>query len=469
VLTDPEPAHAIIEAVRRNGATQLVIGAPGAKFLERYRGNLVDELLDQLVDVDLHVIARLDPSGGSDAKADRKAVVEAAVGQPEQDPVGTEGGERGYLRIYVGYAPGCGTTSLMLREGQRRAGRGTKVVVGAAATYNVPSNLEALEGLKVIRPRIKPRKPGGSADMDLEAVMKSGAQVVCVDDLGYENRAPDAKHRYRYEEVEALRRAGFKLVSTAHLGDVASVASTAAAATGVPREGVVPDWVLREATELEVADVPPAVLLERLKQHDVPVSTERRRELRKIYTLEVLSRLREIALRLALSHTDARLLAYMEATGITEQWESMARVMACVAPQPGLEPLVERSAREARRAEGKLVVVSVSPADISDPSQQAEADAATERYQELTLKLGGQFVNLRSNKPAQALMDYAKKNHVTEIVLARGDHKEKSGPLGSSIKREIIRGASQIDVHVLRDVGLLAARAAALTAEEVGP
>jgi two-component system sensor histidine kinase KdpD len=467
--TDGEPAHAIIEAVRQHDATQLLIGAPGGRFLERYRGSLVEHLLDELKDVDLHIIARLDPSGGADTKADPKAVVEAAVGQAVQDPVGTEGGERGYLRIYVGYAPGCGTTSMMLREGQRRAGRGTKVVVGAAATYNLRANLEAMEGLEVIHPRTKPRKPGGSADMDLEAVMKSGAQVVCVDDLGYENRAADAQHRYRYEEVEALRHVGFKVVTTVHLGDVASAAVTVAAATGISREGVVPDWVVREATELEVADVPPAVLLERLQQHDVPVSAERREELRGIYTLEVLSRLREITLRLALSHTDARLLAYMEATGITEQWESMARVMACVAPQPGLEPLIERSAREARRAEGKLVVVSVSPAEpASDPGEQAEADAATARYQELTLNLGGQFVNLRSNKPAQALLDYAKKTHVTEIVLARGDHKEKSGPLGSSIKREIIRGASQIDVHVLRDVGLLAAREAALIPEEVG-
>lgn len=466
--TDGEPAHAIMAAVREHGATQLLMGAPGGRFLERYRGSLVEDLLDELKDVDLHVIARLDPSAG-DTRADPKAVVEAAVGEPVQDPVGTEGGERGYLRIYVGYAPGCGTTSMMLREGQRRAGRGTRVVVGAAATYKLPANLEAMEGLDAIPPRGKPRRPGGSTDMDLEAVLKSGAQVVCVDDLGYENRLPDAQYRNRYEEVEALRRAGFKVVTTLHLGDVASVAATVAAATGIPREGVVPDWVLRQATELEVADVPPVALLERLQQHYVPVSEVRREELRKVFTLEVLSRLREIALRLALTHTDSRLLAYMEASGITEQWESMARVMACVAPQPGLEPLIQRSAREARRAEGKLLVVSVAPTEpASDPAQQAEVDAATARYQALTLELGGQFVNLRSNKPAQALLDYARKTHVTEIVLARGDHQEKSGPLGSSIKREIIRGASQIDVHVLRDVGLLVAKETALTPEEVG-
>lgn len=464
VLTDTEPAHAIIEAVRTHNASQLLVGAPGGKFLERYRGSLVDELLDELQGVDIHIIARLDPTGGTDTKADPKAVVEAATGEPAQDPIGTEGGERGYLRIYVGYAPGCGTTSVMLAEGQRRAGRGTTVVVGAAATYNLPANLGALEGLTVIPPRSQPKKPGGSADMDLEAVMNSGAKVVCVDDLGYENRLPDAKHRYRYEEVQALRRAGFKVVSTVHLGDVASVASTVAAATGIARPGVVPDWVLREATELEVVDVPPVVLLERLQHHDVPVSAERREELRKVYTLEVLSRLREIALRLALTHTDARLLAYMEATGITEQWESMARVMACVAPQPGLEPLIERSAREARRAEGKLVVVSVAPPENSSP----EADAATAKYQEMTLTLGGQFVILRSGKPAQALLDYARKTHVTEIVLARGDHEEKAGPLGSSIKREIIRGASQIDVHVLRSMASPAAPVDAFTPEEVG-
>ena len=120
--------------------------------------------------------------------------------------------------------------------------------------------------------------------------------------------------------------------------------------------------------------------------------------------------------------------------------------MAAVAPQPGLEPLIERAAAGARRAEGKLVVVSVDSGGDRDP-KDAKALAA---YQELTLKLGGQFVTLKSTKPGQALLEYAKKTHVTEIVLARGDHKEKSGPLGSSIKREIIRGASQIDVHVLR-------------------
>jgi K+-sensing histidine kinase KdpD len=124
----------------------------------------------------------------------------------------------------------------------------------------------------------------------------------------------------------------------------------------------------------------------------------------------------------------------------------MVRVMAAVAPQPGLEPLIERAAAGAHRAEGKLVVVSVDSSEGKDP----EAHNATALYQELTMKLGGQFVVLKSSKPGQALLDYAKKTHVTEIVLARGDHKEKAGPLGSSIKREIIRGASQIDVHVLR-------------------
>ena len=453
VITSGEPSQALVEAVRRHDARQLVIGAPGAKFLERYRGNLVDELLDELKDVDVHIIARLDPTGGGgESKADPKAVVEAAVAEPTADPVGTEGGERGYLRIYVGYAPGCGTTSTMLREGQRRAGRGTKVVVGSAATYNLPVNLEALKGLEVIPSRTEPTRPGGSADMDVEAVMSSGAQVVCIDDLGYENRAPDAPYRYRYEEVEALRRAGFKVVTTVHLGDVASVAPLVASAIGLPRVGVVPDWVLREATELEVVDVPPSTLIERLSHHDVPVSAERREELRKVFTLDVLSRLREIALRLVATHTDARLLAYMDSTGITESWESMARVMACVAPQPGLEGLIERSAKESRRAEGKLVVVSVAPTEELPAEQQKQADSATARYQEMTLTLGGQFVSLRSNKPSQALLDYARKTHVTEIVLARGDHKEKAGALGSSIKREIIRGASQTDVHILREV-----------------
>jgi two-component system sensor histidine kinase KdpD len=444
VLTGTDPAEAIVEAVRRHDVSELLIGAPGGKFIERHRGSLVDRLLDELTDVDMHIIARFDPIDVADI--DPKATVESTTEDTAADPIGTEGGERGYLRIYVGCAPGTGTTSTMLREGQRRAARGTKVVVGAAATYGLPANEEALEGLTVIPPRVAPSRPGGSSDMDLDAVMASGAQVVCVDDLGYENRAPDAKYQFRYEEVEALRSAGFKVVATVHVRDVASVAGVVGAATGIPTEGNVPDRVLRQATELELVDVPPAVLLERLESHDVPVSPERREELRSIFTLDVLGRLREIALRLVATHTDDRLLAYMEARGITSPWESMTRVMAAVAPQPGLEPLIERAAASARRSEGKLVVVSVDSSEGKDP----KAPNATALYQELTMKLGGQFVVLKSSKPGQVLLDYAKRTHVTEIVLARGDHKEKAGPLGSSIKRDIIRGASQIDVHVLR-------------------
>ena len=444
VLTDADPGEAIVDAVRRHHASQLLIGAPGGRFMERYRGSLVDRLLDELTDVDLHIISRLDPI--TEAEIDAKAIVESTTESPAADPIGTEGGARGYLRIYIGYAPGTGTTSSMLHEAQRRASRGTKVAVGAAATYGLPANEEALKGLTVIPPRVPPTRPGGSADMDLDAVMASGAEVVAVDDLGYENRAPDARYRFRFEEVEALRQAGFKVIATVHLRDVASVADIVSAATGSPSGGKVPDWVLRQATELELVDVPPAALLQRLEHHEVPVSPERRDELRRIFTLDVLGRLREIALRLVASHTDDRLLAYMEARGITSPWESMVRVMAAVAPQPGLEPLIERAAAGARRAEGKLVVVSVDSGGDKDP-RAAEALAA---YQELTLRLGGQFVTLKSNKPGQALLEYAKKTHVTEVVLARGDHKQKSGPLSSSIKREIIRGASQIDVHVLR-------------------
>jgi two-component system sensor histidine kinase KdpD len=447
VLVSDEPDEAIVEAVRNHDAKQLLIGAPGGRFMERYRGSLLDNLLEKLKDTDLHIIARLDPSGGEGA-SDPEAIIEALGDEPAADPTGTEGGARGYLRIYVGYAPGTGTTSTMLREAQRRAERGTKVVVGAAATYGLPINEEAVRGLEVIPPKLPPAKPGGSADMDLDAVMGSGADVVAIDDLGYRNRAEGARFEYRYEEVEELRRAGFKVISTVHLREVVSVADTVAAATGLENKGVVPDWVLREATELELVDVPPAVLLHRLEHHEVPVSEEKREQLRKIFTIEVLGRLREIALRLIATHTDARLLAYMEARGITEAWESMARVMAAAGPQPGLEPLIERAAREAHRAEGKLVVVSVDQPDEKDPGDAANI---TNRYRELTLTLGGQFVTLKSSKPAQALLDYAKQYHVTEIMLARGGHSEKAGPLSHSIKKEIIRGASQIDVHVLRE------------------
>jgi two-component system sensor histidine kinase KdpD len=156
-----------------------------------------------------------------------------------------------------------------------------------------------------------------------------------------------------------------------------------------------------------------------------------------------------MALRLVADHTDARLLAYMEERGIKTPWESTARVMACVALIPGLEPLIERAAQEARRADGSLFVVSART-DEGDKTGDGDLPAVVTEQLALTNKLGGQYVMLRSNKPAQALLEYAEKNHITEIVLVRGEH-SKEDPLSGSIKREIIRGASQIDIHVLRE------------------
>ncbi|MHB8509682.1 MAG: hypothetical protein ACYDGR_13710 [Candidatus Dormibacteria bacterium] len=457
-MVDADAPHAIVDAVRRRGVTQLIVGAPGARFLERYRGNFLDELLDNLPEVDLHVIARHDVS--SDQKRSVTEVTtaaEQAVNEaPAADPVGTEGGKHGYLRIYIGYAPGCGTTATMLREGQRRSGRGTNVVVGSVATYGLPANEEALSGLTVVPPRTAAEKPGGPADMDLDAVIASGAQVVCVDDIGYINQAPDARFRQRYEEVEELRRQGFKVVSTVDLHNVESVAPRVQAETGLERQQRVPDWMLEQATELELVDVPPATLIERLSQPDRTLSPERLERVRTIYTIDVLGRLRELALRLVASHTDARLTAYMDMIGITAPWESMTRVMACVAPVQGLEPLIERAARETRRNEGKLIVVNVEPEGKQSPEKAAAADEVIERYRLLALKVGGQFVTIKSNRTAQALLDYAKRTHVTQLVLARRD-RSASGGFGQSIKKDILREASQIDVHLLREVPVPAA------------
>jgi two-component system sensor histidine kinase KdpD len=443
ILAGGDAGSVLAEAVRAQNARHLVVGAPGSRFLERYRGTLIDTLLEELKDVDLHIIASQGPA--AEGKG-REGVIEAESGEEARaEPAGGEGGEQGYLRVYLGYAPGTGTTAAMLREGQRRAGRGTRVVVGAVATYQLPANLEALERLEVIPPRTAPSRPGGPADMDLDAVLASGAQVVCVDDVAYTNQAPDARFRRRYEEIAELRRRGFKVITTCDLHSVESVAPRVRAETGVERQNLVPDGVLKGATELEVVDVPPAALIDRLRRGESGVPPDRAARLREVYTLEVLSHLRELALRLVAAHTDARLTAYMDLTGITAPWESMPRVMACVAPQPGLEPLIEHTARETRRLEGKLVVVTVDTGDSKHP-RDAEAVA---RYRELTMRRGGQFVELRSPRPAQALLEYARGHHVTQIVITRGDH---GGVFSSSIKRELIRGASQIDVHVLREL-----------------
>ena len=202
---------------------------------------------------------------------------------------------RGRLRIYLGYAPGAGTTCALLSEGRRRAEDGTDVVVASAETHGRPHTEDLLAGLEVIPAAKVPYRGALAEEMDLGAVLARGPAVALVDDFAHHN-APGSRHRARWQDVEDLLAAGIDVISTVSVGHLDSLADVVAKITGAAPRQTVPDSVVRAAGEVELVDVAPEALRDRLARGHIYPADQVEAALGGWFQTGNLSALRELAL-----------------------------------------------------------------------------------------------------------------------------------------------------------------------------
>jgi two-component system, OmpR family, sensor histidine kinase KdpD len=172
-------------------------------------------------------------------------------------------GGRGQLRIYLGYAPGAGTTCALLSEGRRRAERGTDVVVAHVETHGRPGPCALLAGLEAVAPAGVPYRGTIAEEMDIGAVLARRPQLALVDELAHTN-VPGGRHATRRHDVEDLLAAGIEVISTVSIGHLASLADVVEKITGAAPGPAVPDLVVRAAHEVELVDLAPQALRERM-------------------------------------------------------------------------------------------------------------------------------------------------------------------------------------------------------------
>jgi NitT/TauT family transport system ATP-binding protein len=484
IVREGRDAAAIItQAVRETGARNLVMTAPPAGLRERWRPSLVERVADQLPDVHLHITA----GPASRAAAGVPSPV-AANGAAAPDGAaaanGANGGNgsagrraRGVIRVYLGYAPGCGITTAMLEEARRRKSRGSDVVVATVDCRGREGVSALLEGLELV---------GDGTTLDTDAVLARHPEVACVDDLA----AVDASGESRFAAARRLADAGITVVGTVHLTHLrtstptstptsaaptsaaptsaaastagtssagtstagastagsSSAGSSSAGASSVGPIGAVAASSARDETaalaladEIELVDAPPSELADRVRRGEVVPTAEVGRALQTDYGPESLGALREQAFTIVAEHADRQLTAYRHGAS-PAGGEAAPAILGCAAPRTGMEPLIRWSAALAARLAGDFRVAVVLP---SPPP--ADSDQLLAGYSALTAQLGGQFAVLRG-APAAALTAYAREHHVTEMVLARGP-----GTAGGRhlVLRELARSAGDIEVHVL--------------------
>ncbi len=357
-------------------------------------------------------------------------------------------GARGRHRIYLGMAPGVGKTYAALNELHRRRDRGTDVAVAFVETYNRPLTIQAIGDLEII-PRKKIEYKGVTLEeMDTDAVIRRHPAVVLVDELAHTN-APGSKHEKRYQDVEDLLDAGITVISTVNIQHLESLADIVETITGVSVRERIPDRVIDEADEVELVDMSPHALRQRIQHGNVYPKERAERALHQFFREGNLMALRELALRKVATAVEEDLEDYMHQHNIETPWAADERVMVAVDEQPRSQHLIRRAWRMADYRQSPLVAVFVETPRWAHAAP--EAWRQLEENLRLAEDLGAEVVRVRADDIAEALVNVAREKNVASLVIGHSHHGRLHELFRGSIVNKLLKLARDVDVHLVAE------------------
>ena len=350
---------------------------------------------------------------------------------------------RGQFRIYLGAAPGVGKTFAMLCEGRRRSARGTDVVIAVVEDHGRPRTREQVVDLEVL-PRVMVEHRGSTfTEMDLEGILRRKPEVALVDELAHSN-VPGSKNEKRWQDVLELLDAGIDVISTVNVQHLASLNDVVEKVTGVPQRETVPDEVVRNADQVDLVDMSPEALRRRMAHGNVYAADKVDAALGNYFRVGNLTALRELALLWLADKVEDGLQAYREREGIHATWETRERVVVALTGGPEGETLLRRAARiAARSVGGDLLAVHVAKNDglqSASPRRLAEQRVLAE-------SLGGSYHLVVGDDVPSALLDFARSENATQLVIGASRRGRFSAMVGPGIGQTVVRDSGSIDVH----------------------
>jgi two-component system sensor histidine kinase KdpD len=353
---------------------------------------------------------------------------------------------RGRLKVFLGAAPGVGKTYAMLQAAQQRKREGIHIVVGVVETHGRAETEVLLEGLEIV-PRKKVDYRGHVLEeMDLDEVLRRKPQLVLVDELAHTN-AVGSRHPKRYQDVEELISAGIDVDTTVNVQHLESLNDAVAQITGIRVRETLPDRLIEQADEVQLIDLPPEELIQRLKEGKVYIPSQAARAVENYFRLGNLSALRELALRRTAERVDDQMQDWMRAQAVSGPWPTTDRIMVCVSPSPLSPRLVRTAKRRADRRNAPWMAVYVET-----PRHQNLSDAERDqvaRTLRLAEQLGGEAVSVTGHHPAEDLIRYAHKCNATEIIIGKSLRRWWNRLRHGSIVNDLISRSGEIDILVI--------------------
>ncbi|MDB5397056.1 MAG: osmosensitive channel signal transduction histidine kinase [Rhodospirillales bacterium] len=353
---------------------------------------------------------------------------------------------RGRFKLFIGAAPGVGKTYEMLRVGRAKQAEGIDAVIGVVETHGRAETAALVQAFETIPRRKLNYKGRDTEEMDLDAILARHPQLVLVDELAHTN-AEGSRHPKRYLDVQELLAAGIDIYSTMNVQHLESLNDVVAKITRIRVRETVPDNILELADEIEVVDLTPEALIERLNEGKVYVRDQAQRALKHYFSLGNLTALRELALRATAQRVDNQMLQYMQSHAIEGPWGASEQVLVCVSEDPRSVELLRYASRMAERLKAKWTALYIESLRHSLLSEaQRDTIAETMRMAE---RLGGEAITIPGERVADDVLVYAKANNFTHIVIGKSERSRWFEMMHGSIVYDLVRRSETISVHVI--------------------
>ena len=359
--------------------------------------------------------------------------------------------QRGNLKIFFGYVAGVGKTYAMLERGSTAVGRRRGRRGRLRGDPRAPGDRRAPRRLGgAARPRVDHRGVK-LREFDLDAALARHPGIILVDELAHTN-APGKRHPKRWMDVEELLEAGINVYTTLNVQHLESLNDTIRMTTGIQVRETVPDSVFDEADSVEVVDLPPGELRQRVSQGKVYVPAQAARAMENFFKGPNLGALREIAFRRTADRTHAHMEDARLASGGREQtWRLSDTLMVCVGPSPTSARIVRVSRRMASANGARWIAASVETTRTRGLSDaQRETLMANMRLAE---QLGAETVTLIGDDIADEIVSYARSQDVTRIVIGKSRQPRWRSLLRPNIVDSLLRESGDIDIYVIQGLG----------------
>ena len=351
----------------------------------------------------------------------------------------TEGQPGGRLKIFFGYAAGVGKTYAMLESARRAKGAGVDVVAGYIEPHTQPETRALLDGLELLPPKIIPYKGMELREFDLDAALERHPQLILVDELAHTN-AEGSRHVKRYQDVQELLCAGIDVYTTVNVQHLESLNDKVAAITGVSVTERIPDSVFDSADQVELVDLEPADLLERLRTGKTRQAGQAKGN---FFAGKNLASLREIALRRTADRLDAA--PWSEGN---EKPKAGEHILTCLSASPSNSKVIRTAARMARAFHGAFTALFVETPDYASMSEEDRRRISTNVR--LAEELGARITTTYGDDPAVQIAEYARISGISKVVLGRSPHRKGFRRTKNLVDR-LNDLAPDLDIYIIPD------------------